>query len=74
MSVNDAVRKSIDDAFSDGIKGLVGAAIAKVTGGEPIDEAMKQYDAGIVIEVTKLHTRILEETGKTLNDLETFQP
>jgi hypothetical protein len=72
-AVNDTVRKALDYSFFGGIAGLYTAAFAKVAGGEPMDQAMKEYDVGLVL-ATKLHERILAETAKVLFDAETFKP
>jgi hypothetical protein len=66
--VRDSVRKALDDAFCDGIKGLYSAALAKVAGGESVDAAMKEFNAGILLEVAKLHARLLTEAEATMNN------
>jgi hypothetical protein len=65
--VRDSVRKALDDAFTEGVKGLYAGALARVSGGEPIDEAIKQFNAGILLEVAKLHARLLAEADATMD-------
>jgi hypothetical protein len=67
VSVRETVLKALDDAFSDGIKSLYGAAVANCAGGETMDKAMEQFDRGIVLEVVKLHDRVIAETTAELD-------
>jgi hypothetical protein len=65
--VRDSINKALDDAFCDGVKGLYAAAIAKVAGGEALDEAMRQFNAGIMLEVVTLHSRVLAEAQAAMD-------
>jgi hypothetical protein len=65
----EVVRGALDEALADQIKGLANAAWGKVTGGESVDAAMKEFDAGLVLELAKLRCRLVEETEKILAGL-----
>lgn len=67
MAVRENVIKALEDAFTEGVKGLYGAALSKVTGGESLDQAMKEFNAGIMLEVVKLHSRILTEANAAMD-------
>lgn len=66
MTVRESVIKALDDAFCDGIKNLYSVAVAKVTGGEPADQVMKEFDVGFALEVAKLHNRVIKEVDDLL--------
>jgi hypothetical protein len=66
MSLHDDVLKALDDGFAESVKGLYAAAWAKVTGGEPIDEAIKQFDAGLFLDMVTVHRRVVADAHNAL--------
>jgi hypothetical protein len=68
-SVNETVLKALDDAFSDGIKGLYGAAVANAAGGDSIDAIIERFTTGLTLEIA-VHARILQVIIAATKELE----
>ena len=67
MSVRETVLKALDDAFSEQIKGLAGAVWAKAAGGESVDQAFKEFDSAFLLNVVKLHPRMIAEANAQMD-------
>jgi len=65
----ELVFKALDDAFSDGIKGLCGAAVSNAAGGESLDAVIERFKKGLGLEM-QVHARILEEVANAVKEIQ----
>jgi hypothetical protein len=69
-SLGETVREALDESFKEQIKGLYGAAWAKVTGGEPVEQALKEFDRGLLMNLATVHKRVMEDADRVISQIE----
>ena len=61
----ELVRKALDEAFAESVKGLYASAWANAAGGD-IDAAMKRFDAGLMLDMATVHARVVADVERIL--------